>query len=131
MKTKLNFKPVGILKTMSAKFFEEYPGGEEEFRRSFELMDSDDKQTWHLLIGAIPKIDVEFCYVTFGGKIQYRATILQYRKVSGGKVVFTDGGKERHLRARYLIQLCGPVIKAPTDMPKKGFQGFRYTDFIF
>lgn len=119
-----------ILITVPAKFFKEYPGGEVQFRNVIERMNVTDRYRWGNTCGSgIPKIPVKFCYLVFGGKVQYRTEIFGFdRKRS---MTFNDGGIRRTFERKNWVWLQGPVERAPRDIPRKGFQGFRYSGWLF
>lgn len=121
-------KPEGILITMPVRFFSDYPGGEPQFRAIMDKLNKVDIP-WGQTISSIPKHEVLYCYLVFGGKVQYRLNIMSYEK--GTSKEFNDGGIIRVFRNKNWVNLCAPIIPAPIDIPMRGFQGFRYTEFLF
>lgn len=122
-------KPAGVLLTMPKAFFEHYPGGEERMLEWFKQMNKHDGLWWNQTIANVPTLDVEFAYLVYGGKVQYRLTIDKYERNVTKE--FTDKGTTRIFEKRNWAILTGPVEKADKDYWMRGFQGFRYTDFIF
>lgn len=119
-----------ILITVPAKFFKEYPGGEKQFRKILEGLNKTDAYQWGNTCGAgIPKIPVKYCYLVFQGKIQYRTEIARFER--NKSMEFNDGGITRVFRHKNWVWLQGPVERAPRDIPRKGFQGFRYSEWLF
>ncbi len=107
-----------------------YPGGEGRIRHYLERMNNGDDYKWMQFCGSgIPTINVTYCYVIWGGKVQYRCDIKEFISKCTG--TFNDGGVERSFKNRNLCVLHGPTITAPYDIPMKGFQGFRYSSFLF
>jgi hypothetical protein len=133
MKKTLIEKPDAIILTMPVKFFRDYPGGMERFRRTLAMVDAG-QFVWNQTISSIPKHEVLWCYLCIDGRIQYRLNISHYEK---GAKEFNDPTPtgERVVRrfsdSKKWGILCGPVQKAPKDLPMKGFRGFRYTNIIF
>jgi len=123
-------KVEAIMLTLGVDFFKMYPGGEHQVRNMLEGMNVTDRYNWMQLCGSgVPKIAVKYCYLVWGGEVQYRAEIKEFRKNSTGQ--FNDGGIVRTHRHKNLCVLQGPVEPAPGSMPMKGFQGFRYSEYLF
>ena len=123
-------KPEGIIITMPSKFFDEYPNGEAGYRRIVESMNRFDDVMWGQTISAIPKHEVLYCYICFGGYVQYRFNIVDFEKSVSKE--FNDGGIIRVFKNKNWVNLCGPVVKAKDcEFAMKGFQGFRYTNILF
>jgi len=126
-----NQKVEAICLTLGKDFVHKiYPGGEERIRHYLERMNESDGYNWMQFCGSgVPKIKVNYCYVVFNGKVQYRCDIKEFKAAVTGS--FNDGGVERSFKNRNLCVLQGPTEKAPYDIPMKGFQGFRYSPFLF
>jgi hypothetical protein len=122
-------RPEGILLTMPERFFQHYPGGLDQYRKILEGMNETDKYTWGNTIANIPSIEVPYCFLVFGGKVQYRTEIVGYQRNITRE--YSDGGITRIFENKNWVDLQGPVIKAPFDIPMKGFRGFRYTSLLF
>lgn len=119
-----------IMLTLGVDFFKMYPGGEAQCRKMLEGLNKTDRYNWMQLCGSgIPTAKVGYCYLVFGGKVQYKLEIKEFRKESTGS--FNDGGIERIYTNKNLCVMQGPCIPAPFDIPMKGFQGFRYTEYLF
>lgn len=82
--------------------------------------------TYWMRLGAVPKYEVMYVYLCIGNRIRYRANFVMYH--GPGEFTFTDG---KRLYGRAWVVLCGPVARAPRDIPMRGFRGFRYSDIIF
>lgn len=126
-----NEKTEAICLTLGQNFLHKvYPGGEKMIRHYIERMNDGDPYQWMQFCGSgIPKIKVQYCYVIWGGKVQYRCDIKEFMADITGD--FSDGGVVRSFHNRNLCVLHGPTIRAPYDIPMKGFQGFRYSPFLF
>lgn len=120
-------RPDGILLTMPKVFFEHYP--EATYRRVMETLE-ERGEIWYNKIAAIPKIEVLWCYLVFGDRIQYRANIAGYER-NQVKEFTNPNGIEVHYGPCNWVLLCPPIIKAPFIIDKKGFQGFRYCRELF
>jgi hypothetical protein len=148
-----NFQPQGIIITTPVKFLielshqiirENHPGedcsclikntiqrshiltGYKEYLRQMNVVIKNENSTWYAKISAVPTIEVLYCYITVLGRIQYRANIAGFEP--GGFIQFDNG---HELYANHWMILTHPFIKAPGLFNHKGFQGFRYTDFLF
>ena len=106
-----------------------YPGGREAVIKSLERTDDGSYQWMQFCGSGVPAKEVEFCYLVWDGKVQYRLSVVEYQKKITGK--FADGGVVRSFKNRNLVIMSGPCIKAPYNIPQKGFQGIRYTEFLF
>lgn len=123
-------QPEGILITMPAKFFQEYPGGKEQYCYILERMNENDRIIWGNTISSIPKLPVVYCYICYDGYVRYRLNIVDFEKNTSKD--FNDGGLIRIFKNKNWVNLTGPVVKAPEgEFPKKGFQGFRYVQKLF
>lgn len=122
-------KPAGIAITMPAKFFEEGVYTTETFDRMMAIGNERGDFIWGQTISAIPQLEVEYVYLVFGGRVQYRLSILNYEKNATKQ--FDDGGIIRVFENKNWVNLCAPIVKAPFDFYMRGFQGFRYVDYLF
>lgn len=102
---------------------------EKHFREFYESMGTDrlpsDSCFYHF-ISTIPVHEVLTAFVCFKGFVQYRAIIVKFLKM---EPVFLPSYE--HPEPRNWMVTTGPVIKAPTPIPMKGFRGFRYTNNLF
>lgn len=117
-----------IIITMPERFFKEYPNGEDGFKKVMGYVD-EGKLTWGQTISGIPKQEVQFVYLCYRGKVQLRLTLVDFEKNVSKE--FNDGGIARRFKNKNWANLCGPVVWADGDYPQRGFQGFRYTEFLF
>lgn len=124
-------KVEAIMLTLGDHFLKKvYPGGEAAVRKMLERMNDSDDYKWMQFCGSgLPTIDVKICYVVFGNKVQYSCEIDSFVRNSTG--AFGDGGVVRTFKKRNLCVLRGPTITAPYDIQQRGFQGFRYSPFLF
>lgn len=120
-----------IVLTLGQDFLNnKYPGGRPAIIKALERTNDSDDNLWMQFCGSgVPARQVEFCYLVWDGKVQYRLNVLEYKSNQSGK--FADGGVVRSFKNRNMVVMQGPAIKAPYDIPMKGFQGFRYTEFLF
>lgn len=126
-----NDKIEAICLTIGQNFLHKiYPGGEPKVRHYLEHMNDGDQFNWMQFCGSgLPTKEITLCYVVWGGKVRYRCDIKEF--IGGCTGEFSDGGVIRSFKNRNLCVLQGPTIPAPYDIPMKGFQGFRYSPFLF
>ena len=103
---------------------------EEAFRRFYESMGelpgvNDDSCFYHF-ISTVPTLEVQYVYVCFKGKIQYKALLVQFLK--NQPVMLPT---YQHPMPRNWCITTGPVVKAPFELTQKGFRGFRYCKELF
>lgn len=120
--------PDAIIIAMPAKFFQEYTM--EKFLQDMERMNTEDNFVWYRVMKNLPKIQTLYCYWIINGKIKYRMEIAKLVRNKTMRFSRPKGGIRTFENANY-IELVGPVIEAPYDIPMRGFQGFRYSDLIF
>ncbi len=113
-----------IIITIGAAFLKER-GLMEWYRDFYNAMTTDSH--YCLRQGNQPKKqDIKYVYLCIGGKIRYRTHFI--KSYPGGMLTFIDG---RSMYANAWVVVAGPMVKAPYDIARKGFQGFRYTEFMF
>lgn len=94
-------------------------------RNFLETMDSESGVYWFRMANQ-PKIQPLHVYLCIGGKIRYRAKCVD--AMGPAEVTFNDG---REMYGKAWVRICGPVERPPEPIPRKGFQGFRYTEELF
>lgn len=109
--SEMNEPPVGIAITWVKAKLIEYYGSMEKFRRYLSRTFAKENMTWYQTMRNKPKHDLLYVYIIIDGVVEYRVTYVGY-----------ENGE---------IQMTGPLLKAPFVLNKKGFQGFRYTSFLF
>lgn len=126
-----NIIPEGIMLTMPVMFFEDRKMTYDEFRKEFEEALADEDGYWNFVKKNLPKHDVQYVYIVFDKKVQYRCNLVCYERKK--TKIFSDApdGKRRAFVNKNWILLSGPAVKPPYDMPQKGFQGFRYCTKLF
>lgn len=119
-----------IAVTLPKDFFNTRSGGRERFDRDMENVDSGNS-TWHHTICSKPKVEPEFLYFVHNGSILLRMTVLKFEGQKTKNFMQEDGSVTTYANKRWVI-CCGPVVWAPKGKyPMKGFQGFRYVEFLF
>lgn len=124
-------KPEGIMLTLPKVFFEDRKWDYVGFNKMFEKFMSHEGAIWNFKLTNLPKHDIGWVYLCYNGFVQFRVNFVQYeRNVSK---MFADGPKKairKFPNANWVI-LTGPAVKPPYEWPQKGFQGFRYTTYLF
>lgn len=122
--------PIGIIVTMPVAFFQETGWQSDDLLRQMMYYLNKEKNEngrWYFLKKLLPTKDFLYVYVVWDGKVQLRANLLQLERNKTHRFCDTPNGKWRTFPKKNWIVLCGPGVKAPYDIPMKGFQGFRYT----
>lgn len=114
---------VAIIKTFPVVFFREL--SLREFVRQWRSINQDGS-CWVCPMPAVPRQEVLYCYIVIGNRIRYRCNISHFEP--GGERIFSDG---RRFTAKAWMVLTAPVVKPPHKIKKRGFQGFRYSEFLF
>lgn len=122
-------QPDGILVTLPEAWFDDFADGEEAFWRAMKAVDAEDDYIWHQTISSIPVHEVQFVYLVFRGKVQVRLSVVDYLR--NQSMSFQRSGFIADFPNKNWVRLTGPVVRAPSDFLMRGFQGFRYTSFIF
>ena len=125
----MDYKPDGIIVTIPMIVVEEN-GGEKILERYFEQMNFHDDWYWSQGLGQSPKYEVLYLYLLWNGLIRYRLNISHSEVGTREFKDFKNGGF-RSINKKHWFICTAPVIKAPKDFIKKGFQGFRYTQELF
>ncbi|MGI8601063.1 MAG: hypothetical protein ACR2KB_17555 [Chitinophagaceae bacterium] len=126
MKKTISEPPIGILLTMPKAFFEDRKMTEEQFKEVFERFMQMEDGIWNFRKKTLPTQDVIYCYMVFGGKVQFKVNIVGYERDVAKTFHDAADAKPRHFQKSNWIILAGPAVKPPQEIPMKGFQGFRY-----
>lgn len=118
--------PIGIILTMPEIWFEETGNTYEQLCQNFEYYLGLDDGVWYFKKKSLPIHDILYVYVIWDKKVQYR-TNFGWRERNRTKR-FSDGqsGEHRTFKNTNWIVLVGPAVKAPHEIPMRGFQGFKY-----
>ncbi|MCI0489369.1 MAG: hypothetical protein L0229_22480 [Blastocatellia bacterium] len=116
-------RPVAIIRTFPFVFFREK--SLREFVREWYELNQDDV-VWICPMHRLPKIEVPYVYIVALNRLRYRVNLVGFEP--GGERIFESG---RRWTANHWMLMAGPVVKAPHKMVMSGFQGFRYSGFIF
>jgi hypothetical protein len=121
----------GIMLTLPKQFFQDRGWTYAEFEKYFKQFMAGESSIWNFRLTNLPKREVAWVYLVFEGFIQFRLNLVMYER--NKSKTFKDGPdkKARKFPNANWVILCGPAVTAPFEMPQKGFQGFRYTTFLF
>lgn len=131
----LQEKPEAIAITWSQQMLKEGFGSESEFREAFEKLNENDEATWLQKLNNKPKHDVVDCFIIIANKVAYKAKIVEYNMTGEPVRIRKPGAPMSFSRYQVIrwkhVVLTGPVVKAPKDIPFRGFQGFRYVPMFY
>jgi hypothetical protein len=123
--------PEGIALTLPVAFFQDRGMSYAEFEKMFVRYMRRDDAIMNFRLTNLPLHDVAYVYLIFDGFLQYRANLVMYERNTAKEFNDAPDGKIRSFPPSNWVLFTGPVIKAPHDIPMKGFQGFRYTTKLF
>ena len=120
-----------IILTMPVAFFNDRNMTHDEFREVFEEALAEEDGIWNFLKSNLPTQDVAFVYIVFGGMVQYRTNLVCYERGVAKSFDDAPDGIVREFPPSNWILISGPAIRAPYEIPMKGFQGHRYSKVLF
>ncbi len=124
-------RPEGIMLTLPKRFFEDRGTDIPAFIEMFKRFMAKDESLWNFRLTNLPKHEIDKVYLVFDKKVQFRLNFVQYeRNVSKSFKDAPDGRTRDFPNANWVI-MCGPAVAPPREWPQKGFQGFRYTTYLF
>ncbi|MBC8053775.1 MAG: hypothetical protein H7Y13_11990 [Sphingobacteriaceae bacterium] len=120
--------PEAIIVTLPARFFQEYDHG--KYLAEIKEMNVNEEMVWYRVMKNLPIYDVIWVYTIIDNKIHHRSqfagllrnTTLTFSRPEGGSRTFENANA---------VMMTGPIVMAPEEITMKGFQGFRYSQFIF
>lgn len=118
--------PDGIIVTLPQKFFEEHDHA--TYLKELEACNVDS--VWFRACKLLPKQDVAYVYTVIDNKIHHRAQLVMYERNVTRTFPRPNGGHKTFENSNFIVT-TGPIVMAPYEIVKQGFQGFRYTQFIF
>lgn len=112
-------KPIAIIITWSKEMLK---------RASFEEFEAMNTNGGYFLqkCDKKPKHDVLHCYIVADGKVRYRCNVSHWEAGGLHDIIGIDGRVYTISWPRLI--LTAQVVKAPWDIPYRGFQGFRYLE---
>jgi hypothetical protein len=123
--------PEAIILTMPVAWFRDRNMSYADFCKDFEATMAEEDNYWNFLKSNLPTQDVAYVYLVFDGFVQYRANFVCYERNVAKAFDDAPDGIVREFPPSNWILFSGPVIKAPFDIPMKGFQGHRYSKMLF
>lgn len=117
---KNNDRPTGIIRTLPSL----EPGhvGRERYQSSIKLLERGKLDAVYIALPAIPTIEVLHIYLLIEGQIDVRLNLAGFEPGDARECW------DRTIRQpKYWAVCTGPVSRPPEPMPRRGFQGFRYT----
>jgi len=124
-------RPTGIIRTLP--YFGADKATDAAMNKAFELMMRSFRmmeignslvEVIYIALAQKPTIEVLQCYLLVEGAIRVRANISHYEPGEGSSVKCWD---ESLRSPKWWAVLTPPVSFAPEPIPRRGFQGFRYT----
>ena len=132
-RTQILEKPEALLITMSKENVVEW-GGLELIDRFFQFnyRDGSDETFWYKIGSNLPKFEVMFVYIVIHNTIRWRFNFVGYEQFprNGPGITLWKNGIGHRYWGNFVV-LCGPSIKMPEELTRRGFQGFRYSEILF
>lgn len=118
-------RPTGIIRTLPSLYGDESVGAK-RFQKSIESMEKGRLDSILIALQAIPKYDVLHLYLLIDGEIVVRVNIADY--IPGYQAECWD----KTIRQPKFWAVCSaPVSRPPEPIKRRGFQGFRYTEYLW
>ncbi len=111
---------------MPVAFFKDRRMTTDQFRKVFERYMRMEDGIWNYRLTNLPRHDVAHVYLVFDGGVQYKVNCVCYERNISKAFDDAPDGKVRDFPRANWVLLTGPAVRAPYDIPMKGFQGFRY-----
>ena len=113
-----------ILVTLSQATIKDRVGGYRQIIQEW-LQSDGERVIWHYKCGNLPKRDVVWVYWVIGGKVRWRARVMETHKNKEMTFTDRDGSNPRRLTGNFLALIDFEQLPHP-QVNRKGFQGFRY-----
>jgi hypothetical protein len=123
--------PDAIVLTLPVAWFEDRQMTIDQFKEMFEAYMQEEEAIWNFKLTNLPKHDIAYVYLVFGGQIQYRCNFIQYERGVAKDFYDAPDGIVRSFPPNNWVLFTGPAVKPPHEWPQKGFQGFRYATTLF
>lgn len=119
-------RPTGIIRTLPSLYNDGGNIGYKRYVRSIRELEQEKIEAIYIAMAQLPKTEVLHMYLLIEGKIRVRLNIVEY--VLGTAAICWDS---KIRQPKYWALCSGPVSRPPTDILRKGFQGFRYTEDLW
>lgn len=116
-------RPEAIIVTISQTYIKER--GYKNWIQDFLNAMINDGWTYWLRLAQKPKFEnLLYVYLLLNGRIRFRCNLVGF--YPGSTETFQDG---RIITAKNWCVITGPLVRG--NIPRKGFQGFRYSETLF
>lgn len=121
-------RPTGIIRTLPSLYFGlgEEPPGRVWYDRNIKALEHGEDVSFGIALPCKPKLDVLYIYLLIEGQIDVRLNIVGYE--DGSALQCWDPAFPQ---PKYWAICTGPVSRPPEPMPRRGFQGIRYTEDLW
>lgn len=102
-------------------------GGWRKFYRHFLNVINNEDCIWNQKSRGKPSMEIMYVYIIVNNRVRYRLNYLGFERFD---TVLQDGNGDKYIDWSR-ITMTGPLVKAPTKIIRKGFQGFRYCQKLF
>lgn len=119
-------RPTGIIRTLPSLYNDGGNVGYRRYVKAVKELEAGVIQAIYVAMAQLPKIEVLYMYLLIEGRIRVRLNIVEY--VPGTEAICWDSTIRQ---PNYWAVCSAPVSHPPFDIPRKGFQGFRYTEELW
>jgi hypothetical protein len=118
------YRPTGIIRTLPS--LERGTVGQKRYEDSLKALERGQIPAIYIALPQIPRIEVLYIYLLVEGKISVRMNIAGYE----------PGDVRRcwdlaYRKPNYWAVCTAPVSRPDEPIPRRGFQGFRYTEDLW
>jgi len=121
-----NHRPEAIIITLSQKTIQERRGGYRQILA--EWQSCSDEWFWYYKCGNAPIMPVTTVYWVILGRIRWKCLLIDILKDTS--VQFSNQSEQIYAKAWLQLTDFEPLPRRQ-QIPRKGFQGFRYSPILF
>lgn len=118
-------RPTGIIRTLPT-LYGNAGDAKAQFERTLELIAAGEMEFFYVTMQAMPRTPVLHLYILVEGFIRVRTNIAGYEEC--GELECWDGTTRN---SKYVAICTAPICYPPSPVPRRGFQGFRYTEDLW
>ena len=119
-------QPTAFIRTLPSFYADESTDGGRAHAQALRDLEADDANHIYIALSAKPKVEVLHVYLCIAGQITVRLNLASIEP--GNKRECFD----RSMRSPKFWAICtGPISRPPEPIPRRGFQGHRYTEDLW
>lgn len=123
---KNSIRPTGIIRTLPSLYADSENIGHRRFLASIKALEAGSIPAIYIALASMPKQEVLHLYLLIEGKVEVRMNIAGYQPGDARECW------DRTIRKpKVWVECTGPVSRPPEPIRLRGFQGFRYCDYLW